>query len=247
VAPDIQRNPGNPKEQERKPMRTRLAKEPPHQIQVDSYFERGPATMGPWTSHIWRSDPRHLLFVLARYKFCSKALIGKDRVLEIGCGDAFGTPLVLQSVGHVHGIDVEPIVVEEAIKNIPREFADRACFTNHDILEGPVSGEFDAAYSLDMIGHIPPDQQRQFIGNVCASLRKEAVFIIGTPNAAAREHASPLTAQGRINLIDANSLKDLLAEYFGHTFIFSMNDEVVHTGYYPMAHYLLAIAAEIRL
>lgn len=24
-------------------------------------------------------------------------------------------------------------------------------------------------------------------------------------------------------------------------FLFSMNDEVVHTGYYPMAHYLIAV------
>jgi hypothetical protein len=29
-------------------------------------------------------------------------------------------------------------------------------------------------------------------------------------------------------------------------FVFSMNDEVVHTGFYPMAHYLLAVACHRR-
>jgi hypothetical protein len=32
-----------------------------------------------------------------------------------------------------------------------------------------------------------------------------------------------------------------MAKFFHHVFIFSMNDEVVHTGFYPMAHYLLAL------
>jgi hypothetical protein len=28
--------------------------------------------------------------------------------------------------------------------------------------------------------------------------------------------------------------------------VFSMNDEVVHTGFYPMAHYLLAVCSHLR-
>jgi hypothetical protein len=34
-----------------------------------------------------------------------------------------------------------------------------------------------------------------------------------------------------------------MAEHFENVFVFSMNDEVVHTGFTPMAHYLLAIGA----
>src|SRR5262249_47894355 len=35
----------------------------------------------------------------------------------------------------------------------------------------------------------------------------------------------------------------LLEKYFAHVFIFSMNDEVVHTGFSPMAHYLFALCS----
>jgi hypothetical protein len=52
--------------------------------------------------------------------------------------------------------------------------------------------------------------------------------------------------EGHINMKSADSLKDLLAQYFHNVFIFSMNDEMVHTGFYPMAHYLMALAIEIK-
>jgi len=80
-------------------------KEVQNQTQIDSYFRDGGVSLGPWTSHIWRDDPRHLGFLLARYKFCAKMLTGRNFVLEVGCGDAFGLQVVLQTVNTVHGID----------------------------------------------------------------------------------------------------------------------------------------------
>ena len=111
-------------------------KEQQNQSQVDDFRRLGPTTMGPWTSHIWRTDPRHLGFLLARYKFVSKMLAGKNKVLEVGCGDAAGTPVVLQTVGSVHGIDFEPLVLNDAIERYQREGIIRATFAVHDMLGG---------------------------------------------------------------------------------------------------------------
>ena len=36
---------------------------------------------------------------------------------------------------------------------------------------------------------------------------------------------------------------DLLEGHFDNVFLFSMNDEVVHTGFHPLAHYLFAVCA----
>jgi hypothetical protein len=33
-----------------------------------------------------------------------------------------------------------------------------------------------------------------------------------------------------------------MEEHFDNVFMFAMNDEVVHTGFAPMAHYRLALA-----
>ena len=35
-----------------------------------------------------------------------------------------------------------------------------------------------------------------------------------------------------------------MLKYFENVFLFSMNDEVVHTGFSPMAHYLFVICCQ---
>lgn len=227
-------------------MKRRKAKEPQNQIQIDTYQERGAVQLGPWTSHIWRSDPRHLGFVLARYKFCAKMLAGKSQVLEIGCGDALGISVVLQTVESIHGIDFEPLVIEDVKARLATEGVERLSFSVLDIIERPVGRKFDAAYSLDVIEHIPLESEDRFMANICNSLRPHAVFIIGTPNIEAQKYATPASAEGHVNLKSAESLRELLLHYFHNMFIFSMNDEVVHTGFYPMASYLIGVGVEVK-
>ena len=71
-----------------------------------------------------------------------------------------------------------------------------------------------------------------------------APLIIGTPNKDAAEHASPQSAFQHINLHDQDSLGCLLEKHFANVFLFGMNDEVIHTGFAPMTHYVLALAAQ---
>ena len=221
-------------------------KEPQNQSQIEDYHRLGPATMGPWTSHIWREDPRHMCFLMSRYKFVSKMLAGKESVLEVGCGDAVGTPIVLQTVGKVHGIDFEPLVLDDAIKRYSADTTNRATFAVHDMTVNPVPGRFDAIFSLDVIEHIPETTEKMFLDNICASLSPQAVCILGTPNITANEYASPASKAGHINLKSAETLHTLLSSRFHNVFNFSMNDEVIHTGYSPMAHYLFAVGAGLK-
>ncbi len=221
-------------------------KEAQNQSQIDDYRRMGPAALGPWTSHIWRNDPRHLAFLLSRYKFVAKMLAGRARVLEVGCGDAVGTPIVLQTVGHVHGLDFEPLVLDDAAERFRREGIAHATFAVHDMLAGPVEGEFDAAFSLDVLEHIPADREMLFLESILSSLNEHGVLIIGTPNVTACEHASSASKAGHVNLKSAQCLQELLSTRFHNVFIFSMNDEVVHTGYYPMAQYLLGMGVGVK-
>lgn len=226
--------------------RTIETKEVQNSSQIENYRHLGPATMGPWASHIWRTDPRHLGFLLARYKFVSKMLMGYESVLEVGCGDAIGTPVVLQEVGRVHGVDFEPLVINDAIERYRSEGMGRATFSVHDILMEPVNGAFHAAFSLDVIEHIHPDAEHLFFSNIITSLTDSGVFIIGTPNITAADYASPASKAGHINLKSAETLKHLLLRSFHNVFIFSMNDELVHTGYSSMAHYLFGMGVGVK-
>ncbi|MBI5576927.1 MAG: class I SAM-dependent methyltransferase [Deltaproteobacteria bacterium] len=221
------------------------SKEPQYQIQVDNLGKLGPVEMGPTASHTWRSDPRRLLFLMSRYKFCSKLLAGKSRVLEVGCGDGFGMRILLQTVGHVHGIDFDPIFIDWAKMHAEKEGLS-CSFSILDITEKAPKGSFDAACSLDLIEHIDPAKEARYWKNVSGVLKKDAPFIVGTPNIAASAHASVWSREGHINLKSADSLRDAASKVFENVFLFSMNDEVVHTGYSPMAHYLFALCTGIR-
>ncbi len=219
--------------------------EPQYQIQLDTLAAKGPVQLGPTASHLWRSDPRHLGFLLARYKFCAKHLAGKKKVLEVGCGDGFGMRVVLQEVGHVQGLDIDPNFVEWGTKHAAHEGLN-CSFSNVDVTQEVPPGPFDAAYSLDLIEHIPNAIERKYLANIVASLVPQGVLIIGSPNVTANAHASKWSLEGHINLQSADSLKRLMSDYFHNVFLFSMNDEVVHSGFYPMAHYLFGVGVGVK-
>lgn len=216
-----------------------------YQVQFDTIEEKGPVCLGPTASHLWRSDPRRLGFLLARYKFCAKMLAGKSSVLDVGCGDGFGIRVVLQEVGSIHGIDFDPLFIEWAREHAEHEGLN-CTFSILDITQEAAEGKFDAAYALDFIEHIKPELEHRCMENICKALKPHAVCIIGTPNVTAKAYASKWSAEGHINLKSAESLRELLSRYFHNVFIFSMNDEVVHTGFYPMASYLMGVGVEVK-
>lgn len=219
-------------------------KEPQYQREIYLRDKMGLSSLGLMTNQGWYDDPKRLLFVLSRYKFVAKILSGKKSVLEIGCGDAFATPVVVQEVGRVLAIDFDPVF----IKDVKTRMRDKWSFDcqKHDILHGPVQGSFDGAYSLDVIEHISKKDESIYMANIVSSLDEQGVFIIGTPSLQSQPYASVTSKKGHINCKDQKELKDLMMRYFHNVFIFSMNDEVVHTGFYPMANYLIGIGVGVK-
>jgi 2-polyprenyl-3-methyl-5-hydroxy-6-metoxy-1,4-benzoquinol methylase len=204
----------------------------------------GIATLGLMTNQGWHDDPKHLLFVLSRYKFVAKMLSGKKHVLEVGCADAFGTRLVLQEVGQLTAIDFDQVFLNDVLRRMDDRW--RFEVRLHDILDGPPPGSYDAAYSLDVLEHIPRDREREFVANIAHTLPKHGVLIVGSPSQLSQAYASPLSKAGHVNCKTQPELRTLLAAFFETVFVFGMNDEVVHTGFGAMSHYLFAIACGKR-
>lgn len=225
-------------------MSSNRTREPQYQFQVDLDEKRPRTTLGVMVNAAWEQDPRRLLFLLARYKFVAKLLKGKERVLEVGCGDAFGTRIVQQDVKSVTAVDFDPVFVSDANARMSEQW--RFDCRVHDMLAGPVAGEFDAAFSLDVLEHIMPADEDRFVTNVVRSLRADGVAIFGSPSLQSQQYASPASKEGHVNCKDGEELRSLMLRYFSTVFLFSMNDEVVHTGFLPMAHYLFAIGCGVR-
>lgn len=222
-------------------MEVNKAREPQYQSHIILRDAKGLARLGVMANATWDADPKRLVFMLSRYKFVAKMFSGMKNVLEIGCADAFGTRIVLQEVGRVTAIDFDPVFVRDALERMDARWAFECKV--HDILAGPVGGPFDAAYALDVIEHIAKTDEHRFLSHIAQSLVPEGVLIIGTPSLQSQVYASPFSKEGHVNCKDHVELKLLLLQYFHNVFLFSMNDEVIHTGFYPMAHYLLALCA----
>lgn len=201
--------------------------------------KQGLEQLGLMSSQVWRDDPRRLLFVLARYKFVSKMFSGLKRVMEVGCADAFGTRVVRQEVAEVVATDFDPVFIARNQQRISEKWP--ITFRVHDMLAGPLAEGFDGAYAVDVLEHIPAADEDRFLGNIAASLNPQGVCLIGSPSLQSQVYASPPSKAGHVNCKDAPGMKATMSRHFHNVFIFSMNDEVVHTGFHPLAHYLWAL------
>ena len=61
------------------------------------------------------------------------------------------------------------------------------------------------------------------------------------PSKNSQKFASKLSKLGHVNCKTEQELKKFLKIFFHDVNVFSMNDEVVHTGFYPMSNYFLTI------
>jgi 2-polyprenyl-3-methyl-5-hydroxy-6-metoxy-1,4-benzoquinol methylase len=214
-------------------------KEKQYDVTLRYRDEHGLESLGLMTNQAWQDDPKRLAFTFARYKFVAKMFAGFERVLEVGCADAFATRVVVQDVKHLTAVDFDPLFIEDAKGRMNPRWRFE-CFT-HDLLAGAVPGPFDGIYALDVLEHIQPANEQAFLTHMAASLAPQGAMIIGMPSLESQAYASPISKEGHVNCKTMPDLKATLGQFFHNVFMFSMNDEVVHTGYHKMAHYLLAL------
>ncbi len=211
----------------------------------DFQFEHEEIPLGAPTSYSLTHDPKHMSFVLARYKFCAKMLEGRKSVMEIGSGDGFGLPLIAQAAGHVYCLDWDERHIESIRRRLGKHF-NNVTPMHFDINDKAPDIKVDAAFSIDVIEHLDPAREAVFLENIISCLPHEGVLITGTPNVSASQYASACSEVQHINLKSMKTLKELMERYFENVFMFGMNDEVLHTGYAPMCHYIWSVAAGVR-
>jgi hypothetical protein len=95
--------------------------------------------------------------------------------------------------------------------------------------------------------HIHSENEHIFIKNIIDSVRNSGVIIIGMPSLESQKYASSGSKDGHVNCKSGKNLKSIMEKYFDNVFLFSMNDEVVHTGFEKMAHYLIVVCTSKKL
>lgn len=195
-------------------------------------------------SRILLQDPKLIGFIAARHKVVSKFLGGK-RVLEVGCQEGFGTLFVSPYVSEITSIDFFPPFID-GFKNHTLPHLRNCSLLQHDILSGPLHPHFEGAFALDVLEHIDPLLEDLFWRNCADSLMSDGIFIIGMPSIESQVYASEASRNGHVNCKTGEALRSDALRYFKNVLMLSMNDEVLHTGFFPMSHYLFAVCCNKR-
>lgn len=217
---------------------------------IDNYMEEHTddlVTLPLLDSYVFKNNFKGLSTILSRYKFVAKMLMGKKNVIEVGCNAGFKSTLLLQFVDNVVGIDYDQEQIDFAKKNYENERIKFLCKDIFEIDRCGVNGIYnDAIFALDVIEHIAPEKEDEFIEKMILNIHENGICIIGTPNITASKYQSESSKLAHINLYSYDRLKALMDKYFYNTFLFGMNDEVVHVGFPQMSHYLFVIGVGVK-
>ncbi|QJR14129.1 class I SAM-dependent methyltransferase [Usitatibacter palustris] len=113
-----------------------------------------------------------------RYHFASRWVAGK-RVLDMACGEGYGSALLARGAEHVTGADISEQAIAHAraayakVSNL--EFANASCAK----LPWP-DASFDVAVTFETIEHI--DTQEAFMDELARVLKPDGVLVMSCPN-----------------------------------------------------------------
>jgi SAM-dependent methyltransferase len=173
---------------------------------------------------------------LAKYTFASTFVDGKGYVLDVGCSDGYGSS-ILSNAGarKVTGGDIEPKAIEYAKNHYDHEGLDFICL-DATVLPFP-SDSVDVIVALEIIEHLPEEEQRRFLPECRRVLKDGGLIICSTPN---KQVYTPTNIDRLLNLNPSHikefyiaEFHDLLNEYFADVTLFGQwfmnsNETIAH-------------------
>lgn len=211
--------------------------------------KEGNVTLGPHSSFQWNNSRRHLLFTAARYKFAMK-MIGnlyepnEKTILDLGCSDGFGTYYVAEFAKSVLGVDFDKEAIEYAksINDSDNEGEGKICYRLENFLNKKY-GEFDGVVSFDVLEHIYPEHEDDYMKTVLMNLKDTGTFVVGSPSIETQQYSKENITGAHVNVYKGEDLYKMLKNYFYNIYLFTQNDEIIHTGHLRMANYLIAVCS----
>ncbi len=132
----------------------------------------------------FESEEEHLMYLrhLFGYEFAKDKIPKNSFVLEVGCGEGYGTNLLAKKVGKIIGLDVDKKTIDHATKKYGSE---NCIFSLYDGKIIPYKGSiFDAVVSFQVIEHVRDDAN--YVSEIFRVLKPEGIFLVTTPNATYR-------------------------------------------------------------
>lgn len=128
----------------------------------------------------FNSKEEYLLYLrhLFAYEFAKDKISENSFVLEVGCGEGYGTNLLSQRSGKIIGLDVEKDTIAHSSGKYE---AENCLFRTYDGVKIPYEDNtFDTVISFQVIEHIQDDIN--YVSEIYRVLKRNGIFILTTPN-----------------------------------------------------------------
>jgi SAM-dependent methyltransferase len=153
-----------------------------------------------------------------RYFLAKRVASGKS-VLDIGCGEGYGSNLLAEVASRVVGIDLSPQAIEHARTRYQQPNL------NFEVADCRKTGFPDAGFDLivcfEMIEHI--EEHHQLLSEVKRLLRPGGCFVVSSPDKAVYSEAQGYQNPFHVKELYGGEFKSLLEKNFARVKIFSQN------------------------
>jgi len=143
---------------------------------------------------------------MATYNYSAQYVHGK-KVLDLGCGNGYGTHFLSSCAESVTGVDIS----KEAVQFSKEHF--KAENLNYTVMDATKlefdSGSFDCVVSFEVLEHV--SDYEKMIGEASRVLKEAGVLILATPNGLYENGRNPYHVKDFTDL----ELRALLQKYFG--------------------------------
>ena len=161
-----------------------------------------------------QTDPFLALEHYHRYCFASRFAQGK-RILDIGCGEGYGSAFLSQLADAVVGMDRDQAIIEYARKkysSIPN-----LTFKVGNCQDAPDANEsYDMAVSFELLEHLDSDDQARFLNSVQQRLKPDGLFVISSPEKNEYAATYPVKNEFHKHELTILELKEFLGSFFKH-------------------------------
>ena len=147
-----------------------------------------------------------------RYHFAARWAAGK-RVLDVACGEGYGSALLARHAAHVTGVDISP----DAIAHARREYAalGNATFVEASCTAIPLpDASIDLAVSFETLEHITAHQQ--FADELARVLAPGGVLVLSCPNKLEYTDHRKFANEYHVKELYRDELAALIAPRFPH-------------------------------
>lgn len=153
-----------------------------------------------------------------RYIFASRFCTQK-KVLDIACGEGFGSNFLSRHAESVQGVDIAPDIVEHAKRKYQHE---RLNFTVSNAVSVPFEDEsFDVVVSFETLEHLSGEDQHLFIKEMVRVMKEEGILIISTPNKKVYSDDANYANPFHLSEFYKEEFMSFLADHFKNITIFS--------------------------